>query len=89
VVEDSRQERILHGRFRGTNVKLHLSLLYSHSDKNREIIWPVFREVIQTLVLGVSEVEHYFSYTGQKLELPPDLDDKRYVYLRNCVNAGE
>jgi hypothetical protein len=35
-------------------------------------------------MLGMSEVEHYFSYTGQKLELPKEVSEQRYIYLRRC-----
>jgi hypothetical protein len=55
-----------------------------HSEKNLEIIWPKLPEILQTAILGMSEVEHYFSHTGQKLELPKDLTEQRFIYLRHC-----
>jgi len=58
---------------------------HQHSNRNLQIIWPVLPEILQSLILGMSEVEHYFSYTGKKLELPVDFAEKRYIYLRRCT----
>ncbi|KAH7400358.1 hypothetical protein BKA64DRAFT_480547 [Cadophora sp. MPI-SDFR-AT-0126] len=60
-----------------------------HFPPNLDIIRPVFPEILQTAILGLSEVEHYFSYTGQKLDLPRELADQKYVYLRQCDDEGE
>ena len=57
---------------------------YQHAERNLQIIWPVLPEVLQSIILGMSEVEQYFSYRGQKLELPKDLAEQRYIYLRRC-----
>ena len=57
---------------------------FRHSTENLEMIWPVLPEVLQSLILGMAEVEHYFSYTGQKLDLPKVLTEKRHFYLRKC-----
>jgi hypothetical protein len=55
---------------------------YQHAERNLQIIWPVLPEVLQSVILGMSEVEQYFSYRGQKLELPKDIAEQRYIYLR-------
>jgi len=60
-----------------------------HFPPNLEIVWPVFPEILQTAILGLSEVEHYFSYTGQKLDLPRELANQKYVYLRECDKESE
>ncbi|PVH79076.1 hypothetical protein DL98DRAFT_655650 [Cadophora sp. DSE1049] len=60
-----------------------------HFPPNLEIIWPVFPEILQAAILGLSEVEHYFSYTGQKLDLPRELVEQKYIYLRQCDKEGE
>lgn len=57
---------------------------YQHADRNLHTIWPVLPEVLQSVILGISEVEHYFSYKGQKLELPKDFVAHQYIYLRQC-----
>ncbi|KAE9376205.1 hypothetical protein N431DRAFT_543466 [Stipitochalara longipes BDJ] len=57
---------------------------YQHKEQNLQIIWPVLPEVLQCLVLGMSEVEHYFAYRGQKLEVPKEVVEQRYIYLRRC-----
>ena len=57
---------------------------YQHAERNLQIIWPVLPEVLQSVILGLSEVEQYFSYRGQKLELPKDIAEQRYIYLRQC-----
>lgn len=57
---------------------------YQHKEQNLQIIWPVLPEVLQCLILGMSEVEQYFSYRGQKLELPKEVAEQRYIYLRTC-----
>jgi hypothetical protein len=59
-----------------------------HSIENLETIWPVFPQILQTLILGMFEVEHYFSNIGQNLEFPKELEAKQYIYLRHCVNPG-
>ncbi len=46
-----------------------------HLESNLEIIWPVLPEILQSAILGLSEVEHYFSHRGQKLEIPRELAD--------------
>jgi hypothetical protein len=33
----------------------------------------------------MSEVEQYFSYRGQKLELPRDVAEQRYIYIRHAL----
>jgi len=53
------------------------------------VIAPVLLEVFQTAILGMSEVEHYFSKLGQKLDFPELLKDKRHIYLRTCAVNGE
>jgi hypothetical protein len=54
-----------------------------HPDKDDlAIIYPVLLEILQTLILGMAEVEHYFAHQAQKLELPRVLMDKKYVYVR-------
>jgi len=55
---------------------------YSHSEENLERIQDVLIEVLQTAILGLSEVEHYFSHQGRKLELPRELRGKKYIYVR-------
>jgi hypothetical protein len=54
-----------------------------------EVIYPVLLDVLQTVILGMSEVEHYFSKLGQKLDFPELLKDKQYIYLRACTTDGE
>lgn len=46
-------------------------------------------EVLQTVILGMSEVEHYFSRLGQKLHFPEALQGKRRIYLRTCAADGD
>jgi hypothetical protein len=53
------------------------------------MIWPVLPEVLQSLILGMAEVEHYFSHTGQKLDLPRVLIEKRHIYLRKCSSDSD
>ncbi|KAG4434296.1 hypothetical protein IFR05_010209 [Cadophora sp. M221] len=55
-----------------------------HFVPNLEIIWPVLPEILQTLILGVSEVQHYFQRIGKKLEIPQALAEQKYIYLRQC-----
>lgn len=62
---------------------------HKHSEENLEVIHPVLLDVLQTVILGMSEVEHYFSKLGQKLDFPELLKDKRYIYLRACTTDGE
>jgi hypothetical protein len=48
-----------------------------HSQSNLQIIWPVLTEILQSLILRMLEVEHYFSYIGKKLELPVDVTEQK------------
>ena len=57
---------------------------YQPLDANLAIVEPVLIPILQTTVLGVSEVEHYFSQIGRRLEFPPVLERKKYIYLRDC-----
>jgi hypothetical protein len=57
---------------------------YQHAERNLQVIWPVLPEVLQSVILGMSEVEQYFSHRGQKLELAKDVTEQRYIYLRRC-----
>lgn len=59
---------------------------YNHSEKNLAIIEPVMLEVLQSAILGMCEVEHYFSYSGQKLDFPKELYVRDYIYIGNCSN---
>ncbi|KAH7364793.1 hypothetical protein BKA65DRAFT_144572 [Rhexocercosporidium sp. MPI-PUGE-AT-0058] len=56
----------------------------THFTPNLEIIWPVLPEILQTLILGVSEVQQYFQHVGRKLEIPQNLSEQKYIYLRQC-----
>ncbi|KIN08817.1 hypothetical protein OIDMADRAFT_23570 [Oidiodendron maius Zn] len=59
------------------NAALEIFSNYQLATQNLEIIWPVLPEVLQSVILGMLEVEHYFSYTSQKLELPKEIVEQR------------
>ena len=57
---------------------------YQPLDANLATVMPVIVPILQTIILGISEVEHYFSQIGRKIEFPPVLERKKYIYLRDC-----
>lgn len=38
---------------------------------------PVLLQVLQTLILGLAEVERYFTQQGQQIKLPEGLKDRK------------
>jgi hypothetical protein len=59
---------------------------YTHSQANLDMLrGPVLIAVLQTAILGMCEVEHYFERLVRKLDLLGEIETKEFVYLQKSA----